>query len=66
MAINEYQKVFNKQGYLNAEIITRKSYCGTTLSDSEEFCHCDHCEAERGALKRKVNRIMKREYYEDV
>ena len=66
MAINEYQKAFNEQGYLNAEIITRKSYCGTALSDSEEFCNCDHCKAERDALKRKVNKIMGRPYYEDV
>ena len=67
MAINEYQKAFNEQGYLNAEIITRKNYCDTvSLLDNKGFCHCDHCEIERNALKRKVNKIMGRAYYKDV
>ena len=64
MAINERQKPFSEQGRLNAEIITRKSYCGT--ADPGVKCECDHCKGERNDLKRKVNRIMRRKFYGDV
>ena len=66
MAINEAQKPFNKQGRLNAELITRKSYCGVAPLDGEEFCNCDHCKDERDDLKCQVNKLMGRQFYEEV
>lgn len=62
MAINEFQKPFNEQGRLNAEIVTRMSYCGTAKPGVR--CKCDHCTAERDGLKRRVNKIMGRDFYE--
>lgn len=47
---SEYQKPFSKIGHLNATIITDK-----TLS-----------EEERNKLKRKVNQLMKRDFYTNV
>jgi F0F1-type ATP synthase delta subunit len=46
----EYQKTFSETGRLNAEIITNK----------------DLTEAERTALKRRVNKITGRPFYKDV
>ena len=63
MTISEKQKPFSKKGYLNAEIITRKAYCGQT---SGERCECSTCEAERDKLRRQVNRLMGRPFYEGV
>ena len=62
MPINEFQKPFSKKGYLNAEIITRENYHGNPFD--KDRCACPHCEAERDKLKRKVNRLMGRKFYE--
>ena len=65
--INEYQKPFSLQGRLNAEIITRVSYCGVPVITADGKCHCDHCEGERDDLKRRVNKMMGRDdFYEGV
>ena len=61
---SEFQKPFSEQGRLNAEIITRKSYCGTAKLG--EWCECDHCGGERDDLKRRVNKLMGRKFYGDV
>lgn len=61
MAINEFQKPFSEKGYLNAEIITRKAYCSDQLRDR---CECDFCRIERDKLKRRVNKLMGRKFYE--
>lgn len=61
---SEFQKPFNEQGRLNAEIITRMSYCGK--AEPGVRCECDHCEGGRDAIKCRVNKIMGRKFYEDV
>lgn len=61
---SEFQKPFSETGILNAEIITRKSYCST--ADPGVRCECDYCEGERDAIKRKVNKLMGRDFYRDV
>jgi len=61
---SEYQKSFNKIGYLNAEIITRKAYCDRPFGTGR--CECQICMRARIDLMRKVNKLMKREFYEGV
>ena len=61
---SERQKPFNKIGYLNAEIITRKAYCTDFMVGTR--CRCLICTRARVELKRKVNKLMGRKFYEDV
>ena len=57
---SEHQKPFNKIGYLNAEIITRKAYC---KDKADKRCECEICGAARLSLKLKVNCLMGRRFY---
>ncbi len=68
---SEYQKPFNEQGRLNAEIITRKHYhnsveTATMANALQGRCECHHCGGKRDDLKRRVNRLMGRDFYEGV
>lgn len=62
--MSEHQKPFNKIGYLNAEIITRKAYCDRPFGTGR--CGCQICMQARIDLMRRVNRLMKREFYKDI
>ncbi len=62
---SEFQIPFSETGRLNAEIITRKHYCPTG-NQSGTACLCVYCEAERDKLKRRVNKLMGRKFYEGV
>ena len=64
MAINERQKPFSKIGYLNAEIVTTPNYHEDWYD--KELCHCVRCEKKRNELKRRVNKLVGRKFYEDV
>jgi len=57
----EYQKVFSEVGRLNAELITRKSFCG-----KEKKCNCKVCTLARLEIMCKVNKLMGRDFYEGV
>lgn len=61
---SEFQKPFNEVGRLNAEIITRKIYCDRLPGAGR--CECQICTRARIDLMRNVNRLMDREFYEDV
>ena len=61
---SERQKPFNKIGYLNAEIITRKHYHESL--DDQIRCDCLYCRRERNKLRRRVNKLMGHKFYEDV
>jgi len=58
----EYQKVFSEVGRLNAELITRKSYC----TESGKQCNCKICRKMRKSIKRKVNKLVGRKFYKEV
>ena len=62
---SERQKPFNKVGYLNAEIITRKHY-HDAQHDSKERCDCLYCRRERNKRRREVNWLMGRNFYKGV
>ena len=63
---SEFQKPFSEVGYLNAELITRKHYCGNPTFGHDGKCHCDHCESERDGIKRRVNELTGREFYKGL
>lgn len=58
--MSEYQKPFSKVGQINAELITRKAYC---RDNARERCNCCVCIAIRNAMKRNVNIILGRRFY---
>jgi len=66
MVNSEYQKPFSKIGVLNAEIITRSYYCVTPMIENDNKCHCGYCRDRRNEMKRKVNKLMGRKFYEDI
>jgi len=64
---HEYQKPFSEAGRLNAELVTRRSYCNSDPRELPwQWCDCPHCTDTRKDMKRKVNKLMGRHFYKDV
>ena len=70
MSNTEFQKPFSEAGRLNAELLTRKRYCSVKplkwAWGNSEWCDCQFCLEERRNLKRKVNKLMGRKFYEET
>jgi hypothetical protein len=60
---SEFQKPYTKVGMLNAELVTRKSYCQEKVT---KWCFCKKCLSIRKDMKRQVNELMGFKFYDDV
>ena len=61
--VNENQIPYTNAGRLNAELVTRKSFCDDKTG---RRCECSTCKAARVARKRQVNRLMGFKFYKGV
>lgn len=62
--MSEFQKPFDRAGYLNAELITRQNFHQD--KDKHERCDCRFCTGRRRAIKREVNELRGFKFYKDV